>query len=47
MGLIKNGLVVDCGGCGVKDLGVVGGSVVEDGLRGLWLAGGVNGRLDF
>ena len=23
-----------------------GGSVVEDGLRGLWLAGGVKGRLD-
>ena len=27
-----------------KDEG--GGSVVEDGLRGLWLAGGVKGRLD-
>ena len=30
VGLIKNGLVVDCGGCGVQDLCVVGGLAVED-----------------
>ena len=30
VGFIKDGLVVDCGGCGVKDFCVVGGLVVED-----------------